>query len=329
LLSTLPGVKSICTDWQQTTKGRITMSIPIKIPNNLSGNKKWADWLTQLPDILATCATKWELRIEEPMREDYAQMSFGYITPATRSDDTEVVLKCVPPAVFAELQEGQALQLCNGDSTVKLLGHDNKLGTIMIERARPGVPLSVNPDDEENTRIASRMMQRFWRPLPDKHNFRSTDYEIEGFERLRKQHDGTTGVFPDKWAERAETLYKELMETSTETVLLHADLHHYNILSASREPWLTIDPKGYYGDPGYEVGAFLANHPEASCAEQDLDEIDPRRIDIMIEELRMPRDRVIKWGVVLSCIWSRWGLDDPNSNWRGGIRRAETLDGLL
>ena len=98
------------------------MSIPIKIPENLSDNKKWADWLAQLPDILATCAKKWELRIEEPMSEDYAQMSFGYITPATRSDDTEVVLKCVPPAVFAELQEGQALQLCNGDSTVKLLG---------------------------------------------------------------------------------------------------------------------------------------------------------------------------------------------------------------
>ena len=124
-------------------------------------------------------------------------------------------------------------------------------------------------------------------------------------------------------------LYKELMETSTQTVLLHADLHHYNILSATREPWLTIDPKGYYGDPGYEVGAFLANHPEASCAGQDLDEIDTRRINIMIEELRMPRDRVIKWGVVLSCIWSRWGLEDTNGSWRGGIRRAETLNGLL
>ena len=52
-------------------------------------------------------------------------------------------------------------------------------------------------------------------------------------------------------------------------------------------------------------GAFLANCPEESCAGQDLDEIAIRRINIMIEELRMPPNRVIKWGVILSCIWSR------------------------
>ena len=119
------------------------------------------------------------------------------------------------------------------------------------------------------------------------------------------------------------------METSTQTVLLHADLYHYNIISATREPWLIIDPKGYYGDPGYEVGSFFANCPEEFCAGQDLDEIAIRRINIMIEELRMPPNRVIKWGVILSCIWSRWGLDDSKENWRGGIQRAEALDDLL
>ena len=91
------------------------------------------------------------------MTEEYAEMSYGYITPATQPDGTEVVLKIVPLHVFAELKERQALELCNGNSTIKLLGYDEKLGTIMIERARPGVPLSVNTNDEENTRIASRI----------------------------------------------------------------------------------------------------------------------------------------------------------------------------
>ena len=162
------------------------MSIPIKIPERLSRNKKWEGWLAQLPDTLAACAKKWDLRIEEPTTEDYAEMSYGYITPATQSDGTEVVLKSIPSTHITELKERQALEVCDGNSTIKLLGYDEKLGTIMIERACPGVPLSVNPDDEENTRIACHMMQGFWRPLPDKHNFRSTDYEIEGFERLRK-----------------------------------------------------------------------------------------------------------------------------------------------
>ncbi len=123
------------------------MSIPVQIPESLAQNKKWADWLAELPAILIACAKKWTLRIEAALSEDYAQMSFGYITPATRPDGEKVVLKCVPSPIFAELQEGPALQLCDGGSTVKLLGHDDSLGTIMIERACPGVPLSVNPDD--------------------------------------------------------------------------------------------------------------------------------------------------------------------------------------
>ena len=66
------------------------------------------------------------------------------------------------------------------------------------------------------------------------------------------------------------------MSTSKETVVLHGDLHHWNILSSEREPYLIIDPKGYFGDPGYEVGAFLANYPDASCEGRDRGEIDVR-----------------------------------------------------
>jgi streptomycin 6-kinase len=305
------------------------MSIPIQIPEKLSRNQKWANWLAELPDILASCAKKWHLNIEAPMTEDYAEMGYGYITPATQQNGTEVVLKIIPPNLIAELRERQALQLCDGKSTIKLLGYDDKLGTIMIERARPGIPLSVNADDEENTRIVCHQMKHFWQRLPAKHNFISTDYEIDGFNRLRKKNNGTTGKFPEKWATRAEALYAELMDTSTQTVLLHTDLHHYNILSATREPWLTIDPKGYYGDPGYEVGAYLANYPEESCKGKDRNEIDVRRIHIMIEELDLPSDRVIKFGVVLACIWARWNIDDPEEGWRESIRRAEVLDGLI
>ena len=42
-------------------------------------------------------------------------------------------------------------------------------------------------------------------------------------------------------------------------VLLHGDLHHDNILSATRAPWLIIDAKGLVGDSGYDLGAFLYN----------------------------------------------------------------------
>jgi streptomycin 6-kinase len=58
---------------------------------------------------------------------------------------------------------------------------------------------------------------------------------------------------------RAERLSADLLESAATEVLLHGDLHHFNILSARREPWLCIDPKGMRGHPGYEVGPFLLN----------------------------------------------------------------------
>ena len=307
------------------------MSIPIHIPETLSRNEEWAEWIAQLPDIVAECAKRWNLRIEAPMTEDYAQMSYCYIAPATRSDGQEVILKMGSPIqrLENEKRECHALQLCDGDSAVRLLDLDDELGTLMLERARPGVPLGMCPDDGENTRIATRMMKAFWKPLPPDHDFQPTAYEIEGFTRLREKNNGTTDPLPEKWVMRAETLYDELMATSTETVVLHADLHQWNILSAEREPWLTIDPKGYFGDPGYEVGAFLANYPEASCKGRDRGKLDVRRVEIMAEELDMPRDRIIKWGLVLAVIWARWDVDSPEESWREDIQRAEVLDRLL
>lgn len=41
---------------------------------------------------------------------------------------------------------------------------------------------------------------------------------------------------------------------------MHGDLHHENILSSVREPWLAIDPKGLIGESEYEVISFLLNN---------------------------------------------------------------------
>lgn len=306
------------------------MSIPIHIPESLSRNEEWADWIGQLPDIVRSCASRWNLRIESPLTEDYAAMSYSYIAPATRPDGTEVILKIGSPTQRSyQKQECHALRLCDGNGVVRLLDSDDGSGTVMLEHARPGVPLGVCPDDAENVRIAARMMKRFWRPVPPEHTFRPTSYEIDGFAKLRKRFNGTTGPLPEKWVVRAETLYDELMATDPELVVLHADLHHWNILSAEREPWLVIDPKGYVGDPGYEVGAFLVNYPDASCEGRDQTALDIRRVEIMIEELGMPADRVIKWGMVLAMIWARWGVDSPEESWREDVRRAEALSGML
>ena len=313
------------------------MSIPVDIPETLAchviDKKEGVEWVERLPEIVAGCARRWNLQIEAPMTEDYAVMSYSYITPATRSDGTEVILKIGSHDPVGKLskRERDLLRLCNGRGTVELLDDDEELGVLMLERARPGIPLGVQPDDGENARIAARMMRKFWQPVPAQHAFRPISDEIEGFERLRKRLDGSTEPLPEKWVKRAETLYDELMASGTEPVVLHGDLHHWNILSAEREPWLVIDPKGLIGDPGYEVGAFFANFPDESCEGRDVRELVVRRVDIMTEELDIPRERIIKWGLVLSMIWARWGVTggDADDSWRPSVERAEILGSMI
>lgn len=309
------------------------MSKDIYIPETLSSrvNDKGYTWVRRLPETVTACTKRWDLRIDEPLPEDYTNMSYSYIAPATRSDGTKVVLKIGSHDQNGKIseQERHVLQLYNGNGTIRLIDSDDDLGTLLLERAQPGIPLAEFPDDEENTRIASRLIKRYRHPVPPKHNFRHTSYEIEKFNRLRKRFNCTTGPLPKKWVTLAETLYDELMATSTESVVLHADLHHWNILSAEREPWLVIDPKGYYGDPGYEVGGYLAVYPDKSCKGKNRRDIDIRRIDIMTEELDMPRERIIKWALVLSVIWAMWDVGNPKNVWREDIARTEVLHSLL
>jgi streptomycin 6-kinase len=54
-------------------------------------------------------------------------------------------------------------------------------------------------------------------------------------------------------------LFDELPRSADEDVLLATDLHAGNVLRASREPWLVIDPKPFIGDPAYDATQHLFN----------------------------------------------------------------------
>jgi streptomycin 6-kinase len=63
---------------------------------------------------------------------------------------------------------------------------------------------------------------------------------------------------PRELVATAVSLFNELLPSQSEPVLLHGDLHHWNILRATRVPWLALDPKGVVGEPAYEVGGLAA-----------------------------------------------------------------------
>ncbi len=203
-------------------------------------------WLDRLPTLLAESADRWSLTLAPAV----ANLSYNYVAAATLTDGTPVMLKAgVPnPELLTEIA---ALEHYAGRGICKLLAADREQGMLLLERLQPGVMLSTLRDDDQATTIAAQVMRTLWRPAPAEHNFPTVARWGQGLARLRQRFAGGVGPFPQRMVEQAERIFAELLTTSGgqsgEQLLLHGDLHHYNILSG-RGGWLAIDPKGLVGE---------------------------------------------------------------------------------
>lgn len=270
-----------------------------------------ASWLDGLPQLLAEAAGRWQLRLGPPF-----ELSFSYVAPARRADGSRAVLKAgFPDAEFRSAVA--ALRLFDGRGAVRLLDADGERGLMLLERLEPGTTLAEVGDDD-STRIAAEVMRRLWRAVPAEHSFPSVAGWLLAFERHRQAYGGP-GPLDRALFERAESLASDLVASSPEAMVLHGDLHHWNVLAAQRESWLAIDPKGVTGDPAFEAGAWLRN-PRPMPAK-----VLRRRIAILSDELGYERERLKAWGVVVSVLSATWSAEDKGTGWEAAMEVAGQL----
>ena len=146
--------------------------------------------------------------------------------------------------------------------------------------------------------------------------------------KLRPHFGGTTGPFPAYLLDAAEQILAEFIPTMGERVLLHGDLHHWNILSATRQSWLALDPKGVIGECEYEVGALLRNPWGEFHTRPEMKVIQARRVDILSEMLGFERQRMLGWGMAQAVLSAWWSVEDHGHGWEGAIGVAEVVYGL-
>ncbi len=118
---------------------------PLRLPASLSwlrGNQPGRVWLSSLPGRLAAAVDRWTLRLGAP----YEGGSCALVAPATLADGAPAVLKLPFPDRESE-HEADALERWNGDGAVRLLGRDDGIGAMLIERCLPGTRLAeADPD---------------------------------------------------------------------------------------------------------------------------------------------------------------------------------------
>jgi streptomycin 6-kinase len=266
-----------------------------------------ARWLDRLPALVDEAAERWGLAVDPaPLA-----FSYNYVTRVARADGTRAVLKMGVPGPEIRREIAMVRHVA-GEGMAALIESDADAGWMLLEMLEPGTPLQALFDageDERATSIAARVMAKLWKPPPPGDLFPAIADWGRGFERLRAAFGGGTGPFPARLVDEAERHFAGLASMDA-PVLLHGDLHHGNVLSAGRAPWLAIDPKGIVGEPAFEVGALLRNpfpdllkapHPARLLA---------RRLDLLADELGLDRERLRGWGMAQAVLSSWWSYED-------------------
>jgi streptomycin 6-kinase len=253
-------------------------------------------WLNGLPIIVTDLTKKYDLHHLEPVRN----MRFNFIAKGYK--DTQPIILKVGPNTLALEREADYLKVFQDKGVVKVLASENN--AIIMEQAIPGITLKQYfPELEEMTVevLCEIILNLHTVEIPKQHHFHS-------LENLLKILDQTLNI-PLNVLNKARQLRDNLLLTPHKQVLLHGDLHHDNILK-NDDSWLAIDPKGFIGDPAFEVTAFLCNPIPELIEQKTAKKIIEHRIKICAHLLRLSAQRICDWLYVKVVLCWAWSLED-------------------
>jgi streptomycin 6-kinase len=213
------------------------------------------------------------------------------------------------PAEHDFLCEAELLSATEGQGCIRLLRVDYEAGTMLLERLDPGEQLLTLKDDKAETTAVASVMRELQRPhsgsfaFPKASDWINAVLEPDAIPAIKARHP---------WIERALNRLVELASEPSDELLLHGDLHHYNVLSGRGGRWVAIDPHGVIGERAWECAPFLFNHL-VQHPRTDWGRIVRRRADQLAEELELPRERVYAWSAVRSIQSAWWSLRDDST----------------
>jgi streptomycin 6-kinase len=272
----------------------------VRIPPGLDWWRTYpggAAWLERLPRLAAECAERWALRLSEP----FAGSHVSLVVPAGLPDGTRAVLKINFPDPESE-READALDHWRGEGAVRLLAHDPERRALLVERCEPGTPL-WELDDEVAMPVALRVLERIWKPPPAEHAFRPLAAEARRWAvDLRSAWEELGRPFETELLEEAVAACLELGPDQGAPVVLHQDFHGGNVLRAEREPWLAIDPKPLVGEREFDAASLLRDRRDLLVL-PGAARIVRRRLDLLVAELGLERERMRRWGIAHALAW--------------------------
>jgi streptomycin 6-kinase len=217
-----------------------------------------AGWLEELPELVAGLERDWRITVGQP----YDDPTEAFVARAVLDDGTPAVLKLmIPRPGNHAANEMTVLRLADGDGCARLLRSDPARDALLIERlgrslAQLGLPLRRRHE------ILTATARRLWRPAPD-------CGLPTGADKARGLIDFITTTWPKLDHPCSPRAVTEALACATRriaahdderAVLVHGDVHQWNVLEAS-DGFKLIDPDGLLAEAEYDLGIIMREDP--------------------------------------------------------------------
>ncbi|MBA3812691.1 MAG: 3'-kinase, partial [Caulobacteraceae bacterium] len=100
---------------------------------------------------------------------------------------------------------------------------------------------------------------------------------------------------------------RSILASPREESVLHGDIHHANVLDFGPRGWLAIDPKGLFGERGFDYANLFCNPDlETAAAPGRL----ARRVRVVAEAAGLEPSRLLLWVLAYAGLSASWEIDD-------------------
>jgi streptomycin 6-kinase len=218
-----------------------------------------------------------------------------------------------------EIAGGALMAWWAGDGAARVLARE--ADALLLERAtgpRALAEMARGGEDDEACRILCAAGARLHAPRIAPPPASLVPLE-PWFRQLWPTAEARGGLFA-----KSAAAARALLDDPHGASVLHGDLHHGNVLDFGARGWLAIDPKGLFGDRGYEH-ADMACNPDVETA------VAPgalaRRIRVISKAADLEPRRLLRWILAYCGLSAAWTLGDGGDPWRalaiGQIAAAE------
>lgn len=274
------------------------MSLIKKLKDNIINmhGEEGSLWIKGLPNFIDEIVTKYNIVDLSPVNN----MTFNYVASGN-IDNVPIILKYGMDKASLK-KESTCIKAFSDHGGVRHFIEDDNL--IIMEKAMPGSTLKYcfpNDDDQAIKIMCDLIHKLHTASIPKENSF----YYLKDLFQVFDEPNTLSSEILSK----SQGLREKLLSNNHQQVLLHGDLHHDNILKNGND-YVAIDPKGFIGEPLFDVAAFIINPMPDLIKNINVKNIIINRISLCASLLDVSKQDISDWVYIKSVICLLWSQQD-------------------